>query len=345
MDRMHRKNLNKDLLSELIVGNTDSNMNSEILNTEEVKSLMYHQWKNPYEIAVRHKPDLKQLFKKIRERTHPENAEKSANTQYLIHEIDELKSRYASLRSKLRISLGIAASIILIITLSTISIISSNKVFQKTYTENITPSGQKSHVILPDGTKAYLNSGSILRYDNLFGKKYRTIELSGEAFFEVRQNEKLPFIIETDDIKVEVVGTKFNIMAYADDDYVETTVTEGKVSVTEIHSQSSLLLSANQKATFHKNSKLLVLTNVNPEPYVSWKENILSFDNENFSNVIKKLERWYDVKIKVTGKDSIDDRFTLTIKTESLREVLELISLTTNINYTVNEDQVTIYYN
>ncbi len=137
MDRMHRKNLNKDLLSELIVGNTDSNMNSEILNTEEVKSLMYHQWKNPYEIAVRHKPDLKQLFKKIRERTHPENAEKSANTQYLIHEIDELKSRYASLRSKLRISLGIAASIILIITLSTISIISSNKVFQKTYTETL----------------------------------------------------------------------------------------------------------------------------------------------------------------------------------------------------------------
>ncbi len=76
----------------------------------------------------------------------------------------------------------------------------------------------------------------------------------------------------------------------------------------------------------------------------SWKENILYFDNENFENVIKKLERWYNVKIELTGKDSVDDRFTLTIKNESLREVLDLISLTTPLNYNIHDNQVTIKY-
>ncbi len=341
---MQRKNLNKELLSELIIGKPDMKINSEIFETEEVKALMYHQWKNPNEVVGSHKPDFKILFEKIREITHPEKAEKSANTQYLIHEIDDLKTQYKSLKTRLRVSLSIAASVILLITFGALSIISSNKVFQKTYTENIAPSGHKSNVILPDGTKAFLNSGTILKYDNFFGKKYRNIELAGEAFFEVQKNEKLPFVIVTEDVTVEVIGTKFNIMAYPDDEYVETTVTEGKVTVTENYNKSSLLLTVNQKATFDKNTNELLLNNINPEPYISWKEDILSFDNENFSNVIKKLERWYNVTIFVEGKDSIADRYTLTIKSESLREVLELISLTTRIEYTIKENKVTIKY-
>ena len=199
-------------------------------------------------------------------------------------------------------------------------------------------------MILPDGTRVFLNSGSVLRYDNFFGKKYRTLKLAGEAFFEVTRNEKLPFIIQTADVEVQVLGTKFNVMAYPDDDCVETTVTEGKVSVTEMHGHASLELTANQKATFHKSSQLLLLNDVNTDLYVCWKENLLTFDNENFADVIKKLERWYDVKINVQGTDSIKDRFTLTIKSESLREVLELISLTTNIDYKIRDDQVTITY-
>jgi ferric-dicitrate binding protein FerR (iron transport regulator) len=284
------------------------------------------------------------IFEKIREKTHPEKAEKSANTQYLIHEIDELKDKYSTLRRRIRISLAVAAIIILLLSAGGIYIIGNYKVFTKTYTENIVPNGEKSHVILPDGTKAFLNSGTILRYDNLFGKRTRNLELVGEAYFEVIPNTKLPFIINTKEISVEVIGTKFNVMAYADDNLVETTVKEGKVSVTENNGSGSLLLTANQKATFNKNTRLLLLNNVNPELYISWKEDILTFDNENFANVIKKLERWYDVSIHVEGKDSITDRYTLTIKNESLTDVLKLISLTTNITYSVKSDEVTITY-
>ncbi len=341
---MQRKKLNRELLSNLIIGETESDLNLEILDTEEVKSLMYHQWKNPNEVGVSHKPDFEFIFNKIKERTQPEKALKSANSQYLIHEIDDLKTQYKSLKKRFRFSISIAATVILLITFGALSIIRSNKVFQKTFTENIAPSGHKSQVILPDGTKAFLNSGTILRYDNFFGKKYRNIELVGEAFFEVQKNKKLPFVIVTEDVTVKVIGTKFNIMAYPDDEYIETTVTEGRVSVTENHNKSSLLLTANQKATFDRNTNELLLDNINPEPYISWKEDVLTFDNENFTNVIKKLERWYNVSIHVEGKDSISDRYTLTIKTESLHEVLELIRLTTSIEYTIEGNEVLINY-
>jgi ferric-dicitrate binding protein FerR (iron transport regulator) len=83
---------------------------------------------------------------------------------------------------------------------------------------------------------------------------------------------------------------------------------------------------------------------VNPATFTSWKENILYFDNENFENVISKLERWYNVSIHLEGKDSIDDRFTLTVKNESLKEVLDLISLTTPLRYKIQDENVTISY-
>lgn len=341
---MERKNIKSELLSELVIGNPDPENTLELLEQEEIKAMMYHQWKNPHEIHAEKKPDYSKIFERIREKTHPEDARQSVNTRYLIHEVDELKGKYSGLRNRVRISMAIAATIILLLTAGGLYIIGNYKVFTKTYTESIVPRGEKSHIILPDGTKVFLNSGTILRYDNLFGKKSRTLELVGEGYFEVVKNTRLPFIINTREISVEVIGTKFNVMAYADDNLIETTVKEGSVSVTENNGSGSILLTANQKAIFNKKTRLLSLNEVNPELYISWKEDILTFDNENFANVIRKLERWYDVSISVEGKDSITDRYTLTINNESLREVLDLISLTTNINYTIDDDEVTIIY-
>ena len=341
---MIQKHLNKKLLSDLIIGNNNPAMNSELIETEEVKAMMYHQWKNPQEVRIAAKPDFRKLLNKIKEKIHPESASQSLTAQFLISEIESLKSQNRSIRRKFVTALAIAASIVVLITLGSIMIFEQNKVFQKTYTENIAPKGQKSHVILPDGSKVILNSGSVIRYDNFFGKKYRKLQLSGEAFFEVTRNEKLPFIIQTADIEVEVLGTQFNVMAYPEDDIVETIVTEGTVSVTETHNQLSLLLLANQKATYHKQSQILLLNDVNPGLYTSWKNNLLIFDNENFTDVIKKLERWYDVQIQVEGTDSITDRFTMTVKSESLREVLELICLTTDIEFDIDANHVMISY-
>ncbi len=340
---MMQKRLTKELLSDLVTGNTATQMNTDILNTLEVQQLMLEQWENPGEVRTTSQPDYKKIYNNIKTGNR-EVKRISSDISIIKNEVDDLRNRYVSLRRRFRTAIGIAASIILLFGIATLFFIKTNQVFRKTYTENIAPQGQKSSVILPDGTKAYLNSGSAIRYDNFFGKKYRNVQLVGEAYFEVSHNEKLPFIINTDVVQIEVLGTKFNVMAYPDENIVETIVTEGKVSVTEINGQSTTLLNANQKATFHKKTKKLVINEVDPELYTSWKENLLTFDNENFANVIKKLERWYDVSITVEGTDTIKDRFTLTIKSESLREVLELISLTTNIEYKIDGNKVTITY-
>jgi transmembrane sensor len=341
---MNSKKLNKHLLADMILGNLDFKKRTELLEYEEVKTLMGLQWENPQELASQTKPDFHNLLQKIRANINYGDLNKSTSTILLTSEIDALKNRNLALKKRIAYTIGIAATILLLVTIGSIYVLSTNKIFQKTYTQNIAPKGQKSQVILPDGTTVYLNSGTILKYDNIFGKLNRDVEMVGEAYFEVAHNERLPFIIHTKEIEIEVTGTKFNVMAYPEEDYVETIVSEGKVKVSEVEGLSSFVLTANQKASYHKPSKLLVKGEVKTTPYIGWKDNVLTFDNENFNEVIKKLERWYNISIKVNGKDSLEDRFTLTVRHESLKEVLDLINITTPFRYTINQDKVVITY-
>jgi transmembrane sensor len=342
---MKREKLDKDLLLQLIAGNPDDRVTSKIIETEEVKAMMNDQWENPQEVVSNESPDFEQLFANIVNKNSKNEAGFLTNNNLLNKELDELKIRNIQLKRRIIFISGVAAAILIMLFAGSITFIKTNKIFQKSFTQNIAPKGQKSQVIMPDGTMAFLNSGTILKYDNSFGKRNRFVELVGEAYFEVSHNKELPFIIRANEVEIEVVGTKFNVMAYPDEEYVETTVTEGKVNVRDIAGTSSLFLTANQKATYHKPTKVLSLKDVNSDPSVSWKDNVLSFDNENFNDVIKKLERWYNISIIVEGKDSLEDRFTLTIRHESLKEVLDLISLTTRFEYAINNDQVKITYN
>jgi transmembrane sensor len=341
---MQGNRLTKRLLLELILGEDDSKTTAEILDSDEISSVIDHQWNSSVKYESGNNTDYTRLFVRISETIKPEKGEKSTNSIFLIKEIEKLRRLNTAIQNRYRIALGIAASLLFIIMVSSVKIIRTNRIFEKTITESIAPFGQKSQLVLADETKVYLNSGTIIRYDNHFGKRNRKIELVGEAYFEVSKNKKIPFIISTSDVEIKVLGTKFNVTAYPDDPVIETYVTEGKVNVKDINSEKSLILGANQKASFSKDKKQLTLSNVNVNNFISWKENILYFDNENFENIIKKLERWYNVSIRLEGKDSIDDRFTLTIKDESLREVLDLISLTTPMHYKLEGNNVTIVY-
>jgi transmembrane sensor len=341
---MNRKKLDKNLLIELIAGSPDESVSAKILESNVVNNLMEHQWSHPEEVAVKETPDFDRVFAGIEKKISIKNINPLHNTSLYIRELDTLRLRNSRLKRRITLISGIAAAVLLFIMVGSISFIKTNKIFQKSFTQNIAPKGQKSQVIMPDGTMAFLNSGTILKYDNSFGKRNRNVELVGEAYFEVSHNKDLPFIIRANEVEIEVVGTKFNVMAYPDEEYIETTVTEGKVNVRETTGTSSLFLTANQRATYHKSTKLLALKDIRTEPSISWKDNVLSFDNENFEDVIKKLERWYNVSIVVEGKDSLEDRFTLTIRHESLKEVLDLINRTTPFNYSINEDKVKITY-
>jgi transmembrane sensor len=334
----------KNALMKVILGENGPLESKDLSQGDISLPVFQKQWDAGYTAQQGYKPNYRLLFEKIRAKTHPEDSEKSTSTKFFIKEIDHLRERNRLMNQRYRAWLGIAAGLLFLFCIASFVFLSQTKILEKTVTESIAPNGEKSQLVLADGTKVYLNSGTVLRYDNRFGKQNREIELAGEAYFEVVRNEKIPFIIYTSDIEVRVLGTKFNVMAYPSDPSIETTVKEGTVNVKERTGKQFLVITANQKASYTKTKKTLISSVVNPLTFASWKENILYFDNENFENVISKLERWYDVSIHLEGKDSIDDRFTLTVKNESLKEVLDLISLTTPLRYKIHDDEVTISY-
>lgn len=210
------------------------------------------------------------------------------------------------------------------------------------YNEIKVPNGEKSTITLYDGTKVWLNSGTTFKYPVAFNARQRNVFVEGEAYFEVAKNKKKPFIVHAGEIEVLVLGTKFNVYSYPDDDLLYTTLEEGSVNILLSGLNKKFKLSPGEQFEFSKQSKTPKLFKVDTELYTSWKENILRFENVPLSEILKKMERWYDVKIMVDGNLDTSERYTTTIKTESLREMLQVLSLTSDMKYEINEDIVEI---
>jgi transmembrane sensor len=208
------------------------------------------------------------------------------------------------------------------------------------------PKGEKSIINLPDSSKIWLNGGTNVRLSKNFGITNRTIILSGEAYFEVAKNKILPFHVIANDINIRVTGTKFNVSAYADRDLIETTIKEGTVQISPVNNKTfkKLQLTANQEAVYNRTSSKMVLQPANVEIVTSWKNNVLIIENEHYSEVFKKLENWYGVKINIIGKLDYDPNYTLTIKTESLHDILENIRYITPFKFKIEGDQVYVYF-
>lgn len=184
----------------------------------------------------------------------------------------------------------------------------------------VIPYGKTSEIRLPDGTNVFLNAGSRLIYPNFFADNIREVFLVGEAFFDVKHNKEKPFVVQTNDIRVRVLGTQFNISAYPSDNIIETLLVSGKVRLqqnnTKIFSETTEL-SPGQLATFSKTERTTQLKNVDIENYTLWKENLLKFESTDLSRVVKKLERYYNIRfkyndtflgvIKISGKLDLGD--------------------------------------
>jgi ferric-dicitrate binding protein FerR (iron transport regulator) len=168
----------------------------------------------------------------------------------------------------------------------------------KTYAYVETPSGQKSHMVLPDGTKVWLNSGSKIVYSNDYNKKLRVVKLTGEAFFDVVHNSQHPFIVETGLVNVEVLGTAFDVQAYSDDSTIEVSLVRGSVSVRSAIDESKIaLLQPNQKVVINKANLLCMLSNCNAIDESIWINNKIRFDGAPPEEIFKQLNRWYGVNI------------------------------------------------
>lgn len=233
--------------------------------------------------------------------------------------------------------------------------------------------GSKSTIELPDGSTVSLNSGSTLRYPASFASTNRTVILDGEAFFDVKKNQASPFLVKTKDITVRVLGTKFNVKSYADEDLTETTLVTGKVEIVRNESNTKiavteepLVLTPNQKAVFYRESnhlsvnqptvagdeslkhhtaelKVLVQKEIKTENITSWKNNILVFNSEPFDEIIKKIERWYNVDVKLQYTKLSPVVFSGKFDKESVEEVLHALSLIEPFRYEINKNKILIY--
>jgi transmembrane sensor len=213
------------------------------------------------------------------------------------------------------------------------------------YTEIVAPPGQKTMVVLPDGSTVWLNSGSILKYNGAFNVKDREVFLAdGEAFFEVAKNKSKRFRVKTEHLFVDVYGTAFNVKNYKDDNIQEITVSEGKVAVADNKKELRLLTPCEQ-AVLDKRTNQLSFTGGDPDAVSSWKNSELQFDNTPLSEVVKYLERWYGVNIRIEPSSVMEKHhYTFTIKTESLTEMLEKMKVITPIAYEINGKEVKISY-
>ncbi len=207
----------------------------------------------------------------------------------------------------------------------------------------VTPAGQKSELILPDSTRVWLNSGSRLSYSSFGADGVRKVNLEGEGYFEVKKDSKHPFIVSTKDYNVKVLGTKFNVRSYAGDGMTETLLEEGKVAISFSDGRRYELIPG-QMASGGDKGKLKI-ENVKPENVVCWKNNVLRFNNTPLREMAPMLEHWYGVKINVKNMDKVaGKRFTMTIKTESLKETLQLMKYVIPLKYSINGENVEIVF-
>ncbi len=190
--------------------------------------------------------------------------------------------------------------------------------------------GDKSSIVLPDNSRVWLNSGSKLTFSSDF-KNGRNVSLEGEAFFSVSRDKSNPFRVKTTDIEIEVLGTEFNVKAYAEENTVSTTLVEGSVKISGKDQQTNL--KPDQKLVFDKgNKKMIVQELTDTAPDTEWKDGRFVFRNESLAELVPKLERWFDVDIVFADEQVKYRRFTGILQRES---ILEAISYFDNSRFVI----------
>ncbi|MDX9880449.1 MAG: DUF4974 domain-containing protein [Prolixibacteraceae bacterium] len=252
------------------------------------------------------------------------------------------KKRIPAFRRKKWIGYLRQAAAVLLLTISFTGLI-------RYYTENTaneitgcmevkTAYGMQTSFSLPDGTEVWLNSGSILRYPKSFrNKDTRSIELKGEGYFNVTKDPGRPFIVKTSEIDIKVLGTEFNVTAYDDFRSFTVALEEGKVSIlknTANKNRELLTLNPGEVAEYNrKENKFYHFRENSLEKYTAWKKGMIMFYGDPIETVIHKLEKWYNVEIRLADKNLTRYRFTATFENESLDQVLNLLSISTPLKY------------
>lgn len=204
-----------------------------------------------------------------------------------------------------------------------------------------TPLGSRSQVVLPDSTVVWLNSGAEISYSPNFDHFGRHVFVAGECYFEVTKNPHKSFVVHCNNYQVKVYGTAFNVKETKQKSGVEVSLVEGQVEVQDANcSKLSMLKPGEQFCSLGSGGSVTKIDHM--EAVVAWKNDLLIFDDEPLCELVKSLESWYGVEISVDPLLCQKHRLTFKVKSESLKEVLDMISLIIPIKYSVNGEIVTI---
>ena len=283
---------------------------------------------------------------------------------------DQMHSRRAILNRWLQY----AAIIIVASTISGIAYftVSKAKTGEVAVNEITVPYGSRISITLNDSSRVWINSGSRLSYPTNFAGDKREVYLEGEAFFDIKKNPRRPFYVKTSDIDIKVLGTRFNVKSYPEEDVIETTLISGQLMIIPKQPDASdgrqTMLHSDQKAFYSKEAKKLKLTrheyikDLKPATKefsnlvkskrienieqmtieTSWKDELLIFRDEPFSSLAKRLERWYGVEIILKDSEVGDYKFTGTIRNETIEQAMKAFSVASSINYSIDQNTVVV---
>lgn len=222
--------------------------------------------------------------------------------------------------------------------------IQANSQLQQTAQPNNTvwvPQGGEYRLTLADGTEVWLNAESKLKFPTQFTGNKRTVELSGEAYFEVTGDTSRPFIIHTEGIEIKVLGTSFGIRSYQEEDAILTTLVSGSV---DVRSQNgNVRLSPEHQAVFNKKTKDISIKQVNTELYVGWKDGKMIYNNCSLEDILRDLKRWYSFDVFYANSQARQIPFSLNIrKYEKATRVLELMQKTGRVHFDIKGNTIIV---
>jgi len=200
-----------------------------------------------------------------------------------------------------------------------------------------TAKGKQFRMVLPDGSKVWLNSFSSIHYPTSFTGGKRLVEITGEVYFEVASNVAMPFIVKTHQQEIAVLGTRFNINSYEDEPAEKATLLEGMIRVS--HASERVVLRPGQQASIGRSVAGIAVAEVNAEDVVAWKNGFFHFDNADIQTVMRQLARWYDVEVKYNGVPPTTGDLKGEIgRSLTLAQVLKILEQT-RVHFRIEEDR------
>lgn len=207
------------------------------------------------------------------------------------------------------------------------------------------PAKKIIHIVLPDGSKVWLNAGSVFKYPKKFNSDVRTVELlEGHAFFEIQHENKHPFIVKTKTLNVTVLGTAFDVRAYQNETTTKVSVVTGKVGVTrrDLPEQPAVMLLPKQQVVLTK-ANHQIFKEVTPEIAINvWCKSKLVFEQEELGNVFKVIEKKYNIKIHSDDKSLLKERISITLNDQPLDNIMTILSFTKHFKYKIANDSTVV---